>query len=389
MQKLLFHLSLLSEEQQKDFQYFVQSPYFNRRKDLSLLLTLLQEEKTAARGETGIYEVWKGKRVFDQNIIRKAFSALNALLHQFLGQEMYRIKPELRLQHQLEGLNDISAHQYFAGFYQKGERILGNSLLQDRSFHIRANIIDAHTTYLNFQAERGYVPNFDQATHLIDQDFLLRRLKYALAQQSHSQSLHAQSIQSLSIAPLLRELRERPEDWHPMLHAYDRLMRLYQGEDAARHYPALKELILHQLDDVFDAEVREIMTASINFAAARMRSGEQQYVDEFEGLYQIMIDRKLLWYNGIIFTWHVKNLVGYYLNKRNFDWVKNFLADNSQYFIPAQRQQLEHYCHGLIFYFQQSYKQANHEFEQLLTRFDDVFYGLDIRVAKARLLYET
>lgn len=39
-------------------------------------------------------------------------------------------------------------------------------------------------------------------------------------------------------------------------------------------------------------------------------------------------------------------------------------------------------------YYQKEYKQARKDFEILLGKFDDVFYGLNIRVAKARLLYE-
>ena len=101
-----------------------------------------------------------------------------------------------------------------------------------------------------------------------------------------------------------------------------------------------------------------------------------------------MIDREVIWINGKILAWDVINLTVYHLEEGDYEWVESFIELCEDRLVSSQMQQVKLFCRGLMAYYQKEYKQARKDFEILLGKFDDVFYGLNIRVAKARLLYE-
>lgn len=396
MPKIFYYFNLLSLAQQKRFRLWIASPYFNSRKDLialtHVLLAYVQEVQQDDWEET-VFNRWKKNQAFDQAFFRNSCSKLLKLLLQFLGMEQYQQQEHLVRLHQLQALNANGADKYFSQAYSQTEHQLQLSQtgISAEDFWVHSLMLDTRITFAHLQPKRQLVPDFNQANYYLDQYYLLRKLKYALAQQTQSQLLlheAEKSEASIRVSALLKEFAHRPQQFHPLIHAYYHLLQAYDEEEGSQAFGALKSLLKTGLSSVSMEELREISTASINYCGHQIRQGNATYRQEMEEIYEIMIERDLLWINGQVVAWHVKNLTTHHLVRKNYAWVERFLEIIEDKLIPSHRQQITLYCQGLMYYFQQQYREARKAFEQLLARFDDVYFGLDIRIVKARLLYE-
>ena len=342
--------------------------------------------------EEKAFKRWKKGKEFDKNLFRKSCTSLLELFYKFLATEYHQEQKGLFQLHQLWALNDLGADKYFESFLKrisKGQT-KGKEEFGEEDFWIDSQLLNTQITYAHLLPQREKVPEISQAASALDQYYLLRRLKYEIAMQGQKQMLGSDPLEETHFfSTLMDQMGEWQGDWHPLIRGYHFLLMAYRDEENESNYAKLIELLQHGLGQANLDEQRELFTGTLNFCRLQMDNGGKNFDEEYGEIYQIMIDRDVIWYQGKILAWHVKNLAIYHLKRENYSWITNFVEQCQHKLMPTQQDQVILFCTGLSEYHQKKYKLAREYFEQLLSEFDDVFYGIDVRVAKARLLYET
>lgn len=396
MPKILYFLSLLSNPSLRRFQQFLDSPYFNTKKDLRQLLKVLIPyiELTNSnwdKWEENAFSSWKKGKPFNKNDFRKSCSAMMDLYYIFIGIEQYQEHTGLPKMHQLFALNQLGEEKHFAKFYahihqnqvQKAEDI------GEEDFWISSLVLNSAITYEHLLPQRKEVAHFSRAEQQLDHYYVLRKFKYALAMMGQNQLLGSNVPNSSAhFFDFFENIFQQDHTWHPIIHAYRYLLLAYKYQEEQEHYEQLKYLLANELQELNPEELRELFTAALNLCTTQIHMGKGFYYEEYGKLYQIMIDRDLIWVQGKILAWHVKNLSLYHARRGNFNWIASFIEDCRHKLIPSQRKQVLLFCEGLLAYYKKEHTTARKKFNGLLQKFDDVFYGLDARVLLARALYE-
>lgn len=396
MPKILYFLFLLPKPYQRRFQQFLESPYFNSRKDLPLLLKALIPyanlvESGWDKWEENAYSTWKKGKKFKQNEFRKSCSALVELYYTFIGIEFYQTRSGLPQMHQLHALNQLGEEKYFGKFYKKvfQQQVQKSEEIEEEDFWISSLVLNSAITHEHLLPERKEVSHFFRAGQQLDHYYVLRKFKYALAMMGQNQMLGAEIPDSLThFFDYFEKIFDKGQSWHPIIHAYRHLLFAYQFHEEEVHYLNLKNLLEHELHELSKNELRELFTATLNLCTKQRRREPKFYDPEYGNLYQIMIDRDLLWVEGKILAWHVKNISIYHGKRGNFQWLASFIDICRDKLIPSQKKQVLLFCEGLLAFYQKEHITARKKFNSLLNKFDDVFYGLDARVLLACALYE-
>lgn len=394
MPKILYFLSKLDKGGWKKFREFLSSPFFTVDMKLPILLDALQKHPTCDKRdqwEKEVFKVWKPQTPYDRNALRQSCTKLLELLKEYLGLIQYQQQAHLVNLHQVQGINQLGAEKYFHQSYQKAWQKWDHTVEERGSFDywIAAQLFTSQINHHNLHGHRKMLPEIQEASIALDHYFWIQKAKFRLAELAQTQMFGSQAFAShgdnlLQIYPLL----DVEADTNQLLTAYHLLLLAYENQEDANSYWTFKAYVQDQLHHGDREEIRSLISAAINYSNQQRRQGKHEFDEEFGDLYQILIEKDFIWINGKILAGDVMNLVVYHCEKKNFGWVDDFLIKCQKHLLPKQKEQAQLFCYGLRDYYKKNYFRAKQLMDQLLDDFDDVFYGINARIIKARISFE-
>ena len=308
--------------EKKDARRFLESPYFNTRKDLMLLFDLLCQEK--APDNQRIWPALCPGKPFDAIALRLLMSYLNRLLETFLlvqqtQEKDVRSRLRLAVAYRNRGLTGQYERNIRAFARELDEQPLRNaryhSLLRDYRFEIHLTTIAQKPTDTESLRALAYSTDVQYLSHRL-QLVCLELAQKNIYRTGEDDPLHRDVI----------ALAERPE-WCdlPGIATYLAAYRMLLSPEDDRYYQAFKQK-LEEVETAFPPdEMREFYMFSINLSIRRATRGEKQMEQEVLKLYRQALEAGYLFENGVLsrFTYH--NIVAAGLRCGELDWVEDFI----------------------------------------------------------------
>jgi hypothetical protein len=363
MHLLFSTLSAFDRKEMTRFRDFALSPYFNKHEGLREIVCYCHK----------IYPQFTEKNCSNSAITQSVFSNrketetqlpvlltyLRRLVFQFLDVEAYRgshLVDSVFLLEQLRQKNQSAAHQK----QLERERIVINEQkFRDGNFFYKKYLLEREADQLYIQKGINQEAEaFQQKANHLDAFYLSEKLKDACEMLVRSRLMKV-DYSSVLMEAILQVIQKDQNKYFdiPPIHVYYHIYQMIVQEEVSYYEDAFASVEKHA--SFFPkAELQNIYNYLQNYCVFQINKGRADFLPASFRLYQIQLEKALLFIDGFLPEWHYKNMVATGLRLQELDWVHQFLEDYRPLLLPEVQENAYAYNLAEYHYATGAYKKA-------------------------------
>lgn len=385
MIKIHSFLNKLSPFELKRFQAFTESAYFNKRKDVCLLLDCYLKNSKKATSEELFEQIFPGE-AFRKKDWHLLCSRLFKLGEKFLMIEELnedKIQQKLLL---LQAYRKKQQDSVFKSVAISAKKELEKQKLRDADFWQKR--YEVAFEYFDFIAshDRKNITNLQDVDYTLNNYFVTNKLKtacLALARWTIKQETYDIHL----LEEVLIYLEKHPHFLEtPSIQIYYLCYKAISEKENEHWFTELRHAIeLHQ-SKFHAAEQRDIFLLATNYCIRRLNEGKVSFIREAFELYRLSLEAGFLIEDGIISESTFGNIVTLSAKLEEFTWAKWFVETYSSFLKPIFKEPLYHYSLGVLLYRTNHYDESMRELAKVNTKAG--FLLLGTKVLQIKIYYE-
>lgn len=384
--KILHLLSSLSPWEIQRLRKFIASPYFNAdEKQIHLLACLLKaEEVDRERLHHQVYP----QLPYQYSRITNLMSDLTRLIETFLSIENYQADQSKA---RIPLLAVAQERKLDKSFHALSREIEGNltplGQADEKRFYDQFLLEKQRNLFFISQGQRQADESLPNSILALDRFYVAAMLK-AICQLLNRQNVTSEEGNEVrdiqeSFITYMREHHQRYAEI-PLIQGYYLILMTLVEPGHTQHFEALISF-LQDLALPKD-ERKPIYQYAQNYCIKQINRGQQSYLASLFSLYQDMIEKELIYYQGHISPADVKNIVALGLRLREFAWTEAFLDQFEHKIAEEYRANSVIYNRAYLYYGQGKRRAALRMLNQV--EFEDVFYYLGAKTLLLKIYYE-
>ena len=385
-------LGHLSTKEQRRFREFVHSPYHNKNKKVRALCDLLSpfngksSPQKLTKNEVFAH-IYPTEKTYQELKINNILSDLLHLAYAFLAQETFQQKALLQKKYLLVNLSKRDADRHIEKNLRSYRHLQENTPHRSHDFFLeRYYQLEEEDHYQLQRAMRINEGHFQKQNDALDLFYQINKLRMAC--EMTSRNLVAQAgYQSHYLDDILRWIEEGKTDIEkePALDLYYRvlLLLLHKQEET---FQEVRMILKEKYQLIPKQELWPIYSFALNFCIIQINSGDSSYYREILQLYQELLDREIIIFNGSFTQWSFKNIVTTGIRLQEFDWTEKFIRNYQDYLLPEAKENAIVYNLAALYHARRDFTQAL----QLLhnVEFTDTSYHLGAKTIQLKSFYE-
>ncbi len=391
--KLYSILQSFETTEQKRCRKFIASPYFNSHEALLQLYDLLikhirsgkQTELTRASLWLALY---KKERPFDDTLMRKYLSNLHKLVERYLQQQMYERKLLLQQAHLIEALAEHKldkAVQATARRAQKNAAGLEEESPEKDLFN--------YLIYKNYYQAIEHNPkeaakvDFGQMSRYLDAFFIEEKLSIYCAILSRKY-LGTDESQIYLLDGIVRHLQEHIEAYEtfPIVQIYYQIFLALTDAENTDNYFRLRQLLNKNYARIPQNKAFELYGYAINYCVRKINKGDSAFLREYFELHKVLLDKRLLFADGVLPLAQYRNLVLVGLRLGELDWTEGFIHEYKKYLPELSRENAFSFNLALLYFYKKEYGEVIRLLRYV--EYEDITFNLNAKVLLLQTYYE-
>lgn len=389
--KLIELLKTFSNSEIKEFYDFINSPYYNKNKDLTRFYGYLKKFaphfplKKIERKL--VYKKLFTNEIYNEKKLNHLMNYLLRKAEQFIGIKKYESIKSLSDYHVMSSFVDRNLEKHFDFFHKRKEKQLEQSPYRNSDFYFRKYLLADTGCQLFFKKKiRQFDQSLQDTSDYFDFYYLANKLIYTCEMLNRS-SMFSKSYDTKLVTEIQSYLANHPHKEVPVIHIYYQIFMLLTAEDSTPYFYKLKEL-LHTYKSYFPrGEMRDILTQGVNYCIRRTNQGDNKFLDELFSLYVIGIENEWLMDNGYLSPWAYKNVIKAGLMLQKYDWAKDFIEDHTLKLEPKFRQNAHHFNLADLYYATKQFDKAHQHLNQV--EFTDIYITIDSKKLLMKIYLES
>lgn len=380
-------MSLTFSEKNR-FLKFVQSPYHNTDQRLVRIAEFLMEKEDPSLNREAIHNILYPDEPFHYTRISNVLSYFGNQIKDFLAFEQVSGKQEELVRYRLRGLQEKQLTQATEHELRVLARKLTKRTEQDESaLRLSSLLREEEDILLLNQGERRLTKSLEEHIELEEKLFLLRMLKRSCQWLNRGRLLPDQPP-SASVDRFIKQLPSYSESEfsHPLITAYRSVMALFVSDQPEEAYLSLMQSLQDHEQQFAFTDQQLLAQYARNHCIRMSNAGNSEYLRSLFEVYQLMIERELIFYNGSLSHGDVKNIVSLGIILNEFDWTTWFLEKHGQRIVRDHRKNALSYNYAHLEYARGNYGKALNLLAQV--EMEDVFYALGIRTVMLKCYFE-
>lgn len=376
--------------EKRDLSRFIDSPYFNRDKNLLLLHEFLSniEFNVPDLKLKAWRSVFKSERYNDKKF-RYLISDLIARTEEFIFTEsISRSKPGFaRTLEQYFTARGASLNKRSLAEKMRNGKKVKRSILSPE-YYLQKHYEDELVTESYMGSLKQYVKYITEHRNSepsgLDVFYIIEKLRElcVVANDNNVFGVHVKSYYQNEILELAaRSLFSK----NPFVKAYLSVHHMLTTKDE-QHYFVLKKLIDEHGYDFEDKHLAELFLYARNFCIGRINAGNHKFFSEIFDLYEQGLSKRVLLLNGEINEQNFKNIVTTGLRIGKHKWVFDFIHEYRYKLGKAVRENAFNYNLANYLFHTKQYAKALQSLQKV--SLSDLFYGLDVRSLTIKCYYE-
>ncbi len=358
--KIIHLLKSLQSEEYKDFEKFLQSPFFKFSEQyLKFFRHLCKQHPTFyfEKNELEIaYRRCFGPESLTDSRLNNLLSGMGKQIEQYLAVRMI-LAPDSKegtnaLYEQLlvKSLGLRNAGSYFRTEAKQLADEINARPLRDSEDYLALSQLH-HQVYFNPDTPKfqEYPPYLQLATEQLDWYYYLAKLRYAAEMNARERILNVQYDM-----PLLEEILEKTAspafiDTHPLLAIYHQLVSLYQAEIQEPDFRAMKAVFLDKFTVLPKVDQVLLLRYLINIGIGLIVR-DIDVDEDMLALYKLGIDTDILLDGNRITHIGFSNIAALASFQKDFDWLQTFISRFSPFLEEPMRQPSVDLAHSYLYY---------------------------------------
>lgn len=396
--KLIQLLESLDTKELKQFEDYLNSPYFNKNQKVVQLFQMLKKhypkfEKSISKKElfTKLAGVKYKKNetlnskddqklrylmnqitnyvqdfIIDQNARSKGVERNTLLLESVLDRRMYKLYPKIIKQVSQEHHNQPHRDNRF---YQLEHR------LQESEFH-----------YKQIVGNRNKENGLQNVINNFHYYYLADQLRYFCAAINRENILNIKYDFPLK-NELISHLKATSYEHIPIIDIYFKIILLLTEDEADSNFQKLKQQMKNSESQFPKDELRQIYGFMLNFSNRRIKSGKSSYFQERFDIYENGLILNI-WTAGLYFSInHFILIIRNALALSKFEWTSNFLETHKHELEQRFQSTIPSFAKAYLYFHQKKYNIA-HEYLLQVGEPEDFYYELYYRTLIIQIYYE-
>lgn len=373
----------LSEKEQIRFKKFLQSPYFNHRRDVLGLYEQLRTQHNSIT-KTDIYKKIYPGQAFDNLHFNLLLNWFSERLEQFLAVEELRNDPHNEQFLRCCAFRKRGLARHFEHNAQQLHQRLLDAPQRDADYWLLEYRLQKERFAHWIVAPQDGKPNLREVTEALTNFYLLENIKWS----GTARSLETLTRDAQPPVPLAAEALSIAADAasNPalaLMHAGFRAMREPDNEDCFRQ---LKDLLAAHVHLFRTAESRDLFMTAINFAIRRHNRGEKNYTREAFDLYRQALERGILLENEVLPKYTYINILNLAKLCGEHEWAAAFLEQYRAFLPLPDRDNIYRYAKAVLHFRSSDYLAVLELLREV--DFPDVFIQIDARKMLLRSYFE-
>lgn len=390
--KIIEILQHFSKRELSKFRDFVFSPFFNKNQKVRTLynyiLKFTPEFQHPAFDKKNAFEYIFGGKAYNELQINNIISDLLQLAYKFLAQNAMASHPQFEKNYLLEELLNRDAHNHIERTARRYQQLQQQSVYRNHQFfydeYALHEKLDRH--FLG-QPKRRFDENLQMENDNLDLYYLSNKLRIACDMASRNIVIKA-GYECHFIDDLLEYYENNFKNFHsiPALFIYYNVLQMLQEEENENHYQKLKKALNDHADLFPKPELWTLYKYASNYCIKKINSGKSRYYKEFLDLYKALLERKIIFQNGLITQWTFKNIITVGIRLEEFEWTEKFIEQYENYLLPEEKFNAVTYNRAVLFSARKEYKKALQELHNV--EFTDASYHLGAKIIQLKSYYE-
>lgn len=380
-------LSSFSRKELKEFHIFLESPFFNTRKDVIKLCHYLSDRKHIANTnptkEKAFYYVFENEPYNDQKM-RLTISRLNKVVEQYLTvKEMqhapFEFEKMLISAFRRRGLNHNFQKTLNNSIKNIDKQKLRNTDYYDTKFFFE------YQNYLKASEKKRTTPfNLKEIDQNLNFSFFSKKLRQASLSLSHQTVTGDEYLLPL-LDEVLQMATQKPYKDIPAISVYYHFITLFQP-DKAIQFEKFKEELFLNIKHFSKEEFRDLYLAAINFCIRKLNNNEKKYLYEALDLYKKGLELDLLIENGKLSRFTYNNIVGIAIKIDNPEWIEKFITTYQQYLTAPHHIPTYNFSMARLEFARKNYKKSLIFLQR--ADYEDIINNMTAKLLQMKIYYE-
>lgn len=389
--KLIRILTVLSSEELKQLERFIKSVFYNENEHIIQLFLYLRKQHPEWKEEKlERKKVWKkvyGDIPFNEVTCRKLMSNLVQLVEKFVIKGLPAAK-----QDDIADLYNFYIQRYLTkdaeDSMREWEQEQSLNMIQNADFYLKqieiakANMLQPNPSINPKDQHRA--KNF---LHNSDIQYIITQLQWNAVLMNNSAILYFE-YKSPFIPAILAQI-EADAVWLeiPAIYIYYHLYKMMEKESEPHFYEKVNEATEKYAAYLSRDEWVYIASFLRNYCIRKVLGGEKLFIPKLHALYIHQLKTNLLFSYNQIVPANFRNIVINALACEQYEWATTFVHTYKENLPEEERDSLVAYCLASIHFAQKNYKNVLVCLNEI-TKLDNIFRELDVKVLKIKTFYE-
>jgi hypothetical protein len=385
---LITALERLDKKERKQFDLWVNSPFFNQRKDVSLAYQYLSEclwNSNITPDKSSLFNQLYPNEPYNDHKVRIVMSFINKLLEQFL---QYQIFTEDESRGQL-ALSRAYHQRKLDKHYQRIMKRLAQQIDTSKKGHALHFLNSYHYQVLQYQyrarEKRVSDLNFQYINQELDRFFIISKLRQACLALSH-QAVYRMEYELGMLEEALHYATQEDMQSQTGIAIYYHCYYALSDKDAVSHFEAFKQLLFQEGNRFPPEEQQDLYILGINFCTRRYNAGDENFLSSQLELYQHGLQHGFLLSDGQLSRFTYRNIVTLGLILKEDEWVENFIDDYKMKMERKHREGMYNFCLARLAYSRKQYGKALQLLQQATYR--EPLLHLSAKTVIIKIFYE-
>ncbi len=319
LRQLIFSFSAAEKREARKF---LESPYFNQRRDVVQLFDWFCANDTheASSAKRHLF----GKTPVDDQELRLRMTYLHRLLERFIAQkEMDADDWSARL-HLATGYRKRGLAPQFERVRKGIEKIMDNSPLRDTQYHELQFRLHWETHQLIHARNPTDPEHLQSASVAADVAYLTLKLRLICLLTLH-RTLYAVGHDVTWEAEVVDFAEKNYAQAHTAVAIYLHCYRMMRFPEDEQHFQQFKTLLLRDNGTFSGEEMHGLYIWAVNYCIRRLNAGEKRYYREVSDLYKPGLESGYLLENGVLPRFTYYNVVAAGIQTGDLEWVQFFI----------------------------------------------------------------
>lgn len=393
--KLYSILEHFDKYEQNRCRKYINSPYFNKDENQSILFDFLIQDinKHCLNGgpkkEMDKEKIWNKLKIsykYDDVRFRKYCSDLLKLVEGFLSQKIFEEKELSKANFLMEAVERKKLVKLYNSTLKTARRLSDQLPFRAASFYYHQYEIENNYYKLTqFGIKRSDKSNEEEIARNLDCFYLAEKLRLFCSVLSR-QNVSSHTYDLAYLDEIISLVEKNNFDNIPPIAVYYQIY-LIQTNPNEEHYFKFKDLLEKYVLLFPPSEGYIIYTYALNYCIRKINKGNQRFLNELFAIYKTGIENEIIYEEGMLSPWKFQNIVVTALRLGKYDWARKFVEGYQEKLPASFRENAYTYSLAQVYFYQKQYEKVIRLLQTI--EYEDFNYNLGSKAMLLATYYET